>query len=115
MVLLYLRDIMNFSPSFLERLRSHFLMSEVVGRRMPIKKAGRTFQGICPFHGEKTPSFTVSDERGSYHCFGCGAHGDVISFVKNFDKISFPAAVESLAREAGMEIAKPSPAEYRKI
>ena len=106
---------MNFSPAFLERLRSHFLMSEVVGRRMPIKKQGRTFHGLCPFHGEKTPSFTVNDERGSYHCFGCGVHGNVIDFVKNFDKVSFPAAVESLAREAGMEIAKPSPAESRKI
>ncbi len=106
---------MRFSPSLIERLRSHFLMSEVIGRRMPIKKHGREYHGLCPFHTEKSPSFTVNDEKGFFHCFGCAAHGDAIEFVRRFDHLSYPEAVENLAREAGIEIAKPTPAEQRKI
>lgn len=106
---------MRFTPALIERLRSHFLMSEVVGRRMPIKKHGRAYQGLCPFHNEKSPSFSVNDEKGYYHCFGCAAHGDQIDFIRRFDKLSYPEAVENLAREAGITIAEPTPAENRKI
>lgn len=106
---------MKFSPALIERLRSHFLVSEVVGKRMTLKKKGSSYQGLCPFHGEKTPSFSVNDEKGFFHCFGCGAHGNAIDFVKLFDHISFPEAVQSLAREAGITIEKPTPAQQQKI
>ncbi len=71
---------------------------------MRLKKAGRNFSGLCPFHKEKSPSFSVNDEKGFYHCFGCGAHGDVISFVMNTKGFSYPEAVEYLANEAGIRI-----------
>ena len=106
---------MRFSPSLIERLRSHFLMSEVIGRRMQIKKHGREYHGLCPFHNEKSPSFTVNDEKGFFHCFGCAAHGDAIEFVRRFDRLSYPEAIENLAREAGIEIAKQTPDEQRKV
>lgn len=106
---------MRFSPSLIERLRSHFLMSEVIGKRMQIKKHGREYHGLCPFHNEKSPSFTVNDEKSFFHCFGCGAHGDAVEFVRRFERLSYPEAVENLAREAGIAIAKPSPAEQRKV
>jgi len=106
---------MKFSPALLDRLNSHFLVSEVIGKRMPLKKNGREYNGLCPFHGEKTPSFSVNDEKGFFHCFGCGAHGNAIDFVKLFDHISFPEAVQSLAREAGITIEKPTPAQQQKI
>lgn len=106
---------MRFSPSLIERLRSAFLVSEVIARRMPLKKHGREHHGLCPFHNEKTPSFTVNDDKGFFHCFGCGAHGDSIEFVRKFDRISYADAVENLAREAGIEIAKPNPDDKRKI
>lgn len=106
---------MRFSPSLIERLRSHFLMSEVIGRRLPIKKHGREYHALCPFHNEKTPSFTINDEKAFFHCFGCGAHGDAIEFIRRFERLSYPEAIENLAREAGIEIEKSSPEERRKI
>lgn len=105
---------MRFPPSFIERLRSHFLMSEVIGRRMPLKKHGREHQGLCPFHNEKTPSFTVNDEKGFYHCFGCGAHGDAIEFVRKFERLTYVETMELLAREAGIPLPKPTEEEHRK-
>lgn len=106
---------MRFSPSLIERLRSHFLISEVIGKRMSIKKHGREYHGLCPFHNEKSPSFTVNDEKGFFHCFGCASHGDAIEFVRRFDRLSYPEAVEIMARDAGIEIAKQTPAEQRKV
>jgi DNA primase len=106
---------MRFSASLIERLRSHFLISEVVGKRMAIKKHGREYHGLCPFHNEKTPSFTVNDEKSFFHCFGCGAHGDAIEFVRRYERVPYPEAVELLAREGGIEIAGPSPEERRKV
>lgn len=82
---------------------------------MQIKKHGREYHGLCPFHNEKSPSFTVNDEKGFFHCFGCAAHGDAIEFVRRFDRLSYPEAIESLAREAGIEIAQQTPAEQRKV
>src|SRR4051812_39273714 len=105
---------MRFPPSFIERLRSHFLMSEVIGRRMPVKKHGREYQGLCPFHNEKTPSFTINDEKNFYHCFGCGAHGDAIEFVRRFERLSYVEAIETLCREGGITIPKQSEEEHRK-
>ena len=106
---------MRFPPSFIERLRSHFLMSEVIGKRLPLKKHGREYQGLCPFHNEKTPSFTVNDEKGFYHCFGCAAHGDAISFIMKFDRLKYPEAIELLARDAGIPLPKSSEEEVRKV
>src|SRR5882672_5082083 len=102
---------MRFPPEFIDRLRNHIPISEVVGKRVPIKRHGREFQALCPFHKEKSPSFTVSDEKGFYHCFGCGAHGDAIGFVMRSEALSFPDAVERLAREAGLPIPVSSPEE----
>jgi DNA primase len=76
-----------------------------------LTKRGREHSGLCPFHNEKTPSFTVSDDKGFYHCFGCGAHGDVIKFVQETEGLSFPEAIERLAAEAGMQVPRQSPQE----
>ncbi len=95
---------MRFPPEFLDRLRAHFLVSEVVGKRVPLKRHGREFHACCPFHKEKSPSFTVNDEKGFYHCFGCGVHGDAIGFVKEYENLSYPEAIERLAEEAGFAI-----------
>ena len=99
---------MAFSESFLDELRNRIPVSTVVGRKVRLAKAGRELKGLCPFHNEKTPSFHVIDDKGFYHCFGCGAHGDIISFLVNHDNLTFPEAVAHLADEAGMEIPRAS-------
>jgi len=106
---------MRFPPSFIERLRSHFLMSEVIGRRIPIKKHGREYQALCPFHNEKSPSFTINDEKGFYHCFGCGAHGDAIEFIRKFERLSYPETIETLAREAGIPLPELTQEQVRRL
>ena len=95
---------MRFPPEFIDRLRNHLAISEVVGKRVPIKRHGREFHALCPFHKEKSPSFTVNDDKGFFHCFGCGAHGDAIGFIKDFEGVSYPEAVERLAIEAGLPV-----------
>ncbi len=102
---------MAFPPRFLDELRERISISEIVGRRVRLQKKGREHLGLCPFHTEKTPSFTVSDDKGFYHCFGCGAHGDVISFLTEAERLSFPEAVEQLANIAGLEVPRASAAE----
>ena len=72
--------------------------------RVPLKKAGREFKACCPFHGEKTPSFTVSPAKQFYHCFGCGAHGTALGFLMEHDHLDFVEAVEELARQVGVEV-----------
>ncbi len=89
-------------------------MSEVIGKRMPLKKHGREYQGCCPFHKEKTPSFTVNNEKGFFHCFGCGAHGDAIEFVRRYEKLSYPETLERLAVEAGIPLPEVSPEQTRR-
>ena len=76
---------MRFTPQFLDDLRARLPVSEVVGRRVKLKKAGKEFKGLSPFHQEKTPSFTVNDQKGFYHDFSSGKHGDIISFVMETD------------------------------
>jgi len=76
----------------------------VINQRVPLKKAGREYQACCPFHTEKTPSFTVSPGKQFYHCFGCGAHGTAIGFLMDYDRLSFPEAIEELAALQGLEI-----------
>lgn len=100
---------MRFPPHFIERLKNHFLVSEVIGRHIPLKRHGREFQACCPFHKEKSPSFTVNDEKAFYHCFGCGAHGDAIRFIQEYDKLTYPEAIERLAGEAGIPLPEFSP------
>lgn len=100
---------MAYPPNFLDELRDRIDLSGLIGRRVKLVKRGREFVGLCPFHNEKTPSFTVSQDKGFYHCFGCGAHGDAIGFVMQSDGLSFPEAVEKLAGEAGLEVPRRSP------
>lgn len=102
---------MAFSPHFLDELRARVGLVSVIGKRVALKRAGREHMGLCPFHNEKTPSFTVNEEKGFYHCFGCGAHGSVFDFVMETENLSFPEAVERLAAEAGMEVPQDSPEE----
>ena len=100
---------MNFPPRFLDELRDRVVLSEIVGQKVRLAKKGREFSGLCPFHREKTPSFTLNDDKGFYHCFGCGAHGDALSFLMEHDKMPFTEAVEYLAARVGLvkRIAKP--------
>ncbi|MGE0753901.1 MAG: DNA primase [Alphaproteobacteria bacterium] len=105
---------MRFPPSFIERLRQHFVMSDVVGRRIPLKQFGREYKACCPFHQEKTPSFTVNNEKGFFHCFGCGVHGDAIEFVRRYERLTYPEAIEKLAAEGGLALPERSPLEEKK-
>lgn len=106
--------VMSISPRFMEELRTRLTLSDIIGRKVRLTRAGREFKGCCPFHNEKTPSFYVNDDKQFYHCFGCGAHGDVIGFTMQHDNKSFIEAVEELAGEAGMEVPKQSPQEVQK-
>jgi len=90
--------------SFIEELLGRIDIVEIVERRVPLKRAGREFQACCPFHDEKTPSFTVSPQKQFYHCFGCGAHGSAIGFLMNFEGLEFVDAVEDLAHHVGLEV-----------
>jgi DNA primase len=95
---------MRFTPRFVEELRDRVRVTDVVGRKVKLVRRGRSYLGLCPFHNEKTPSFNVNAEKGFYHCFGCGVHGDVITFVMETEGLSFPEAVEKLAGDAGMPL-----------
>ena len=93
---------MAVPPEFIEDLRQRVPLSEIIGKRVKLVRKGRRFSGLCPFHSEKTPSFSVVDDDGYYHCFGCGVHGDAISFLREMDGLEFMEAVERLADMAGM-------------
>lgn len=100
---------MRFPPSFLDEIRQRVSLVDVVGRKVRLQKKGREYGGLCPFHNEKTPSFTVVEEKGFYHCFGCGAHGDAIRFLTENEGLPFPEAVERLAGEAGLQMPEYTP------
>ena len=89
---------------FIDDLVARADIVEVIGSRTRLKKAGREYKACCPFHGEKTPSFTVSPEKGFYHCFGCGAHGTALGFLMEFDRLEFVEAVEELAQMLGLDV-----------
>ncbi len=100
---------MRFPPSLLDEIRARLPVSQVVGRRVKLKRQGREYVGLSPFKQEKTPSFTVNDQKGFYHCFASGEHGDIFTFLMKAEGLGFPEAVERLAREAGVEMPKSSP------
>ncbi len=101
---------MLIPPEKLAELKSAVDIVEVISEYLPLKKAGKRFKALCPFHPDKDPSFYVTPDRQNYRCFGCGASGDVISFVQAMDHLDFPEAIRALARRAGIEIeiGKPS-------
>ena len=105
---------MSFSQRFLDEIRARIGLADRIARKVKLTKRGREFSGLCPFHNEKTPSFTVNEDKGFFHCFGCGAHGDVIGFVMRTENSSFPEVVERLAEEAGLEVPVSSPEERRR-
>ena len=90
--------------AFVEEVVSRSDIVEVIGARVPLKKKGKEFAACCPFHQEKTPSFYVAPDKQFYHCFGCGAHGNVVGFLMEFDHLDFPTAIEHLAGRLGLEI-----------
>ena len=100
---------MSLSPQWLDELRARTTLSTLIGKTVKIQKAGREYKACCPFHNEKTPSFTINDEKGFYHCFGCGAHGDVIRWMTDHRGLPFMEAVKELAATAGMDIPAPDP------
>jgi len=100
---------MTLSPGWLDELRARTLLSSVIGPSVKLIRAGREWKACCPFHNEKTPSFTINDEKGFYHCFGCGAHGDAIRFLTDQRGLPFMDAVKELAAKAGMEVPAPDP------
>jgi DNA primase len=97
---------MRYPPQFLDELRARLPVSEVVGRRVRLKKAGREWKGLSPFNKEKTPSFTVNDQKGFFHDFSSGKHGDIFGFVMETEGVTFPEAVERLANMAGVPLPK---------
>jgi DNA primase len=97
-----------FPAGFIEDLKSRVDIVQVVGERVQLRKAGgASWKGLCPFHGEKTPSFNVHGDKGFFHCFGCGVGGDVFKFLELHDKVSFPDAVRQLAARAGIPVPEP--------
>jgi DNA primase len=100
---------MAVPPEFIEDLRQRVPLSDVVGRRVKLVRKGRRHSGLCPFHAEKTPSFSVVDDDGFYHCFGCGVHGDAISFLRETEGLEFMEAVERLAEMAGLTVPRSAP------
>jgi DNA primase len=99
----------TLSPAWLDELRARTTLSAVIAPSVKLIRAGREWKACCPFHNEKTPSFTVNDDKGFYHCFGCGAHGDAIRFLTDNRGLPFMDAVKELAAKAGMEVPAPDP------
>ena len=96
---------MAIPKEIIEEVRSRCYIVDLVSSYLPeLRKRGATYKCCCPFHNEKTPSFTVNQERQIYHCFGCGANGDVFSFVQEYDKLDFLSAVQFLADRTGVKI-----------
>lgn len=94
----------NYDKNFTDELRARLSIVDVVSRRVPLTKKGQNYWGCCPFHNEKTPSFSVNEDKGFYHCFGCGEHGDIISFTMKSENIGFVDAIKELAEMAGLKL-----------
>ncbi len=95
---------MSIPKYFVEQVKDAVRLSELVGRFVSLKRNGKEYGGLCPFHSEKSPSFTVSDEKGFYHCFGCQAHGDALGFMIQHERMSYVEAVKYLADMVGMSV-----------
>src|SRR5258708_4870215 len=107
---------MAFSPGFLDELRARLSLSDIVGRKVALKRrSGSEYAGLCPFHNEKTPSFTVNDKKGFFYCFGCHEKGSAFDFVMKTEGLSFPEAVEKLAREVGLPVPQSTPQERENV
>jgi len=100
---------MAFPAQFIDEVRARVGLADVIGRRVKLVRRGREHSGLCPFHNEKSPSFTLNEDKGFFHCFGCGKHGSVFDFVMETEGLNFPEAVEKLALEAGLQIPEQSP------
>ena len=100
---------MAFPPDFLEQLRERVSLVDVVSRHVKLQRRGREYVGLSPFKQERTPSFTVVPDKGFFHCFSSGEHGDVIGFLMRLEGLSFPEAVEKLAQAAGLEVPRETP------
>lgn len=94
----------KYDNNFVDELRARLSLVDVIGRRVPLTKKGQNYWGCCPFHNEKTPSFSVSEEKGFYHCFGCGKHGDIVSFTMETEHVDFKTALQELADMAGLKM-----------
>ena len=94
----------KYDNSFTDELRQRLSLVDVISRRVPLTKKGQNYWGCCPFHNEKTPSFAVSEDKGFYHCFGCGEHGDIISFTMKSENVDFKEAIKELADMAGIKM-----------
>lgn len=106
---------MIFPKEFIEEIKDRISISAVVKRRVQLKSRGNEHSGLCPFHNEKSPSFTVNDSKGFFHCFGCGAHGNIFDFLMRSEGLNFPESVERLAGEAGMQLPKADPKIIEKL
>src|SRR5437879_6656542 len=95
---------MQYSQTLLDDIRAAVDIVDLVSRFVNLRKAGSHWKGLCPFHAEKTPSFTVNPQKGIFHCFGCGVGGDAFGFVMRQDRLSFPEAVRALAKTAGVAL-----------
>ena len=104
---------MPFPPQFLDELAARNPIEEVVGQYVNLKRSGSNLFGLCPFHGEKTPSFSVAPDKGIFYCFGCHKGGSVINFEMEIEGLSYPDAVRALAQRAGMEV--PDDEQYRAV
>jgi DNA primase len=105
---------MKYPQSFMDEIRNRVRVSEVIGKFVTLRRAGREYHALCPFHKEKTPSFTINDEKGFYHCFGCGAHGDVIGFTMEYEHLGYREAIEKLAGMAGLNVPRETRAEVER-
>ena len=99
----------RFTPEFLDELKARLRPSDVIGRYVKLKRQGNEFAGLSPFTKEKTPSFFVNDQKGFYHCFASGEHGDIFTFLMKTEGVSFPEAVERLAGVAGLSMPRQTP------
>ena len=108
---------MNNRPynNFTDELRQRLSLVDVISRRVPLTKKGQNYWGCCPFHNEKTPSFSVSEDKGFYHCFGCGEHGDIISFTMKSENVDFKTAIKELADMAGLKMPDYKPRDAAEI
>ncbi len=98
---------MRFDDHFLDELKTRLRPSDVIGKSVKLRRQGREYAGLSPFTKEKSPSFFVNDDKGFYHCFSSGKHGDIISYLQETERLTFTEAVERLAAEAGMALPEP--------